>query len=321
MSTSARLAIAAGTAFLLVVGGPAGAAEPPGPPLSVAPDRLAAAAWCDPSVTPGSGRQAVLLIHGTGSTPDEAWGWGYERALPAAGYGICTVTLPGRAVGDLTVSAQYAVYAARYAYQRSGRPIAILGHSQGGLIAAWIATYWPDVAQHATDVLSIAGPMRGTGLASTICAGGACSPLTWQLRIGSAVVTALGSAPRPNVAVTSIGSLQDEIVFPQPFADRLPGAANIMVQGVCPLHVVEHGLLLGDAVGYALVIDALTHDGPARASRVPLATCLQPTLPGADLVAAAPFLRTVVALGVGITDPRAFVTSEPPLPAYAVSSR
>lgn len=169
------------TATLLCLTAVQPAGADPGPALSVPQAELAAAAWCDPSVAPGSGRQAVLLIHGTGSTPDEAWGWGYAHALPADGYGVCTVTLPNRAVGNFTVSAEYAVYAARFAYQRSGRKIAIIGHSQGGFIAAWIAKFWPDVARNATDIISLAGPMQGSALANTICVAGSRTPLTWQL--------------------------------------------------------------------------------------------------------------------------------------------
>src|ERR1700746_2620137 len=134
----------------------------PGPALTVPESDLAAAAWCDPTLLPGTNRQAVLLIHGTGSTPDEAWGWGYQKALTADGFAVCTVTLPDRAVGNFTISAEYAVYAARYAYKLSGRKIAIIGHSQGGTITAWITKFWPDVARNATDVIALAGPMQGT---------------------------------------------------------------------------------------------------------------------------------------------------------------
>ena len=294
------------------------AAADPGPALTVPQALLAAAVWCDSSVTPGSGRQAVLLIHGTGSTPAEAWGWNYMNALPADGYGVCTVTLPNRAVGEFTESAEYAVYAARVAYQRSGRKIAIIGHSQGGTIAAWIGKFWPDVARNATDIISLDGPMQGSALANTICVAGSCTPLTWQLRIGGQHMAALKDSPlQQGAAITSISSRLDEIVFPQPLASTLPGAANILVQSICPLRATEHGLMLSDAVGYALVLDALRHDGGAVAARIPFLLCLQQNLPGTDLIAAAGFLPTITALALGLTDVRMFVPSEPPLPAYA----
>jgi len=40
-------------------------------------------------------------------------------------------------------------------------------------------------------------------------------------------------------------------------------------------------------VGYALVIDALTHDGLASAHRINRGVCAQPAMPGVDPVAVA----------------------------------
>lgn len=143
--------------FMLLISSSFSFAAESGPLLTIPEDELAAAAWCDPSVAPGSNKQTVLLIHGTGSTPDESWGWGYQNALPKDGFAVCTVTLPERAVGDISISVQYAVYAARYAFEKSGHKIALIGHSQGGFIAVWIAKFWPDIAKKTTDVISLAG--------------------------------------------------------------------------------------------------------------------------------------------------------------------
>jgi hypothetical protein len=313
-----HLAMAFGVAAALALAAVRPAAADPGPALTVPVADLAAAVWCDVSVSPAYGRQAVLLIHGTGSTPTEAWGWGYMNQLPADGYGVCTVTLPARAVGNVTLSAEYAVYAARYAYKQSGRKIAIVGHSQGAFIAAWIAKFWPDVARNATDIIGLSGPMQGSALANTICAAGSCTPLTWQLRVGSQHSAALVNAPlQAGAAITSISTQLDEIVYPQPLASTLPGASNISLQQICPLRTTEHGLMLADAVAYALVLDALRHDGGAVAARVSPLLCLQQTFAGADMTGAASFLPTIVGLALGLTDVSMFVPSEPPLPAYA----
>jgi hypothetical protein len=240
------------------------------------------------------------------------------KALPIDGFGVCTVTLPDRAVGNFTISAEYAVYAARYAYKQSGSKIAIVGHSQGAFIAVWIAKFWPDVARNATDIISLSGPIQGTDLANTICVGGSCTPLTWQLRVGSQHSAALVNAPIQNGAsITSIGSRLDEIVYPEPFASYLSGASNIMLQDICPLRTTEHGLMLADAVGYALVLDALHHSGGAAVSRIPWTLCFQEAMHDADLTGAAEFIPTLTALALGLTDVTMFVPSEPPLPPYA----
>jgi triacylglycerol lipase len=150
-------------------------------------------------------------------------------------------------------------------------------------MAAWIAKFWPEVAAHATHVISFEGPMRGTQLADSLCTAGSCAQISWQMAMCSYLTTAATTAPLPTTtSFTSIGSLQDEVVFPQPQASYLDGAANIMLQTVCPSHVADHGSQLSDAVGYALVMDALTHDGPANPARVNPAVCLQSSMPGVD---------------------------------------
>ncbi len=277
--------------------------------------QLEAATWCDAA---SATRRTVLLIHGTGATPDEAWAWNYEKTLPAAGFGVCTVTLPDRAVRDFTVSAEYAAYAARYAYNRSGRKIAIMGHSQGGLMAVWIAKFWPDIAAHADDVIALAGNVHGTALANTLCVTGSCAPIAWQMAIGSHVTNAASNAPLPSApSFTSIASRDDEIVYPQPYASTVDGGTTIMVQNVCPLRIVDHGLMLADAVVYRLVLDALNHDGPASARRIPSTTCLETTMPGIDPIGAVGFAKTLTALSVGLLNATEYVDHEPALPAYA----
>ena len=68
--------------------------------------------------------------------------------------------------------------------------------------------------------------------------------------------------------------------------------ATISTFDVCPGHVADH-LSMGtfDAVAYALVVDALEHDGPARPSRVDRAACLAPLHEGVDPVTFRPASR------------------------------
>jgi pimeloyl-ACP methyl ester carboxylesterase len=292
------------------------AAADSGPPLTIPEAKLAAAVSCDAGAY--AGKPTVLLIHGTGGTPQEVWGWNYAIALPAAGFGVCMVTLPGRALVNFTDSAQYAVYAARHAHQVSGHKIALLGHSQGSLVAVWITKFWPDVARDVTDVVTLASPMHGTQLANTLCVVGSCSLIAWQMAMGSHVTNAASNAPLPaGPSFTSIGSRDDEAIFPQPYTSQLLGATVIMVQDVCPGRPVDHGALLSDAVAYQLVLDALTHDGPADVRRVSPSTCLQTTMPGVDPVTAIGFANTLVSLSVGLFNATGWISAEPPLPDYA----
>lgn len=325
MRLSRFAAVAATGLGMLGVCAPPGAADEPASGyaavqqhgFTVAKEKLDAAVQCDAGAQSGN-LPTVLLVPGTGGTPDEVWSWNYQRALPAAGYGWCTVALPDRALGDFPTSAEYAAYAALRTHAVSGRPIGIVGHSQGGVMAAWIAKFWPEVAAVTSTVIPIAAPLSGSGLADSLCAAGMCSPITWQMGTRSHVTTAFANAPVPaGTAFTSIQSLQDELVFPQPQAGSMRGGRTILVQDVCPGHVADHGTLLFDPVVYALVLDALDHQGQADPDRVDRSVCGQATMPGFDPVGYSTFSNTVAALMFGLLDTGNWVPADRPLPAYA----
>jgi triacylglycerol lipase len=178
----ARRVVASALIAVVCAASPSGATTTP--LFTVPRAELAAATHCDASLTAGTAKRAVLLVHGTGATPEEAWGWNYQIALRRLGYGICTVRLPDRGFANLYTSAQYVAYAARAAYRVSSRRIAILGHSQGGLLSVWVAKFWPDIARRASDVITLAAPVHGTRLANTLCATRLCATAAWQQRAG-----------------------------------------------------------------------------------------------------------------------------------------
>lgn len=61
------------------------------------------------------------------------------------------------------------------------------------------------------------------------------------------------------------------------------GVPVISVQSICPVHVAEN-LSMGsiDPVGYALVKDAITHEGTADPARIDRAVCAKVLMPGVD---------------------------------------
>lgn len=294
---------------LTLVPAPAGAGPAPGP---------AAATTCQPRAELRAARGVVLLVAGTGSTPDETWSWSYQPALRADGFATCTVELPDHALGSFTEAAPYVAAGIRKASRLAGGRIAVVGHSQGGALPVWAVEFWPAVAARVTDVVSLAGPFGGTALADELCTPGRCAPLAWQLRPGAETVAALRAAPLPDrVAVTSISSRYDEIVRPQPAASQLDGATNVLLQDVCAADPSEHGVILGSPVAYALVLDAITHRGAADVDRVPADTCTQTFIPHGDPLGSPVFLRAVARFTTGLLDPTRWVDREPPLPAYA----
>jgi triacylglycerol lipase len=82
-----------------------------------------------------------------------------------------------------------------------------------------------------------------------------------------------------------VRSTTDEIVQPtggpHPTAP-LKGASNIVIQNVCPGRATTHIGTGVDSVSYAVLIDAITHPGPANVKRLPKGVCAHPYAPGLD---------------------------------------
>lgn len=298
----------------------AAAAQDPGPPLTAPAADLQAALECSAGID-GAQRDPVLLVHGTFTTPEESWDPGYFKVLPELGTPACTIDLPGRSLEDVQASAEYVVYAIREMARRSGRTVSVIGHSQGTLQPLWAMRFWPDVGAKVGEYIGLAGPFQGTQAASTSCGGGRCFEAAWQMRPGSAFLTALFAAPLPEtVEYTSIATQFDQLVLPQPQASTLRGRPPILVQDVCPGRPVEHATLIYDAATFALVLDALGHAGPADPARFDPAVCAQTMMPGADApaaFAAAPQFAAAFAEGSTV-GPQ--VDREPPLRCYVTNT-
>jgi hypothetical protein len=194
------------------------------------------------------------------------------------------------------------------------------------MIGRWALKFWPDTRADVDDYVSIDGSNHGTLDAYPVCAAG-CAPSIWQQRTGSRFLSALnaGGETYAGISYTQIYTVTDEVVFP-----NLPPAAstalhtgpgdirNIAVQRICPAHVAEH-LSMGtvDAVGYALVLDAITHDGPADPARLGPSVCGRALMPGVN-----PLTLPINEARVGAEVATTLATyphtsAEPPLADYA----
>lgn len=288
----------------------------PGPRLSVPAAVLRDALRCPARMT----RKPVLLVHGTSLTADENWGWNYARALPKAGFDVCLVTLPDRSLSDAQDSSEYVVHAIRAIARRAHRRVSVVGLSQGALQPRWAIRWWPDIRNLVDDYVSMAGTNHGSVFADASC-GTSCLPSLWQQRVnGSRFLTALNAGDETPGAVsyTSVYSLTDEIVqpvAPEPVA-ALKGAVNVAVQDVCPGRYVGHIQSAADATYYAVVLDALTHDGPASPSRVDRFSCAAVTMPYVDPADALARTAALYAICGVVQTQHAKVDAEPPLKPY-----
>jgi pimeloyl-ACP methyl ester carboxylesterase len=303
----------------------------PGPPLTVPQPELDASLGCG-SAAPleGASRAPVLLIHGTGSDPENSFSWNWQPALDALGIPWCTVALVDGGMADIQTSGEHVVHAIRTMRERSGRRIAIIGHSQGGMIGRWALRFWPDTRAMVDDLIGFAPSNHGTELANVVCVPG-CAPSFWQQAARSQLVTAVNSVKETFAGIdyTVAYTHTDWVVVPN-FDDTgsssLRGGdgaiTNVAIQDVCPLDVNEH-LAIGtiDNVAYSLAIDALEHPGPADPSRLDPAVCNQPLLhPGVDPLTAATDLAAAAAdLGAQIAL-YPHVAAEPPLRCYVLAA-
>ena len=300
----------------------------PGPALSVPQAQLDASLACEG--VQGATATPVLLIHGTGSDPENNFAWNWVPALDALGTPWCTVALPGNGMDDVQVGGEYVVNAIRSMRQQAGRPISIVGHSQGGMIPRWALRFWPDTRAMVDDVIGLAPSNHGTESAQLTC-NPDCAPSVWQQRSDSEFMEALNSGQETfaGISYTQVYTHTDAVVTPNlddTGSSSLHGGdgaiTNVAIQDICPTDVNEH-LAIGtiDAVAYALAIDALENGGPADPSRVdPVSVCAQPFQPGVDpATVAADMLAAATSLGQAIaTYPH--VPAEPALACYVTAS-
>jgi triacylglycerol esterase/lipase EstA (alpha/beta hydrolase family) len=262
----------------------------PGSELSVPMAQLAQSLTCTGDLA-GADRAPVLLVPATWVNPREHYGWNYMRAFDALGWPYCAVTTPKNAMEDMQISAEYVVYAIRSVYQRAGRPLAVVGGSQGGMLPRWALRFWPDVRPLVEEHVGLAPPNHGGQAVPAFCTPN-CAPALWQLIYGSSFMHALNSGQEtfPGISYTEIYSHQDQIVIPasdDTGSSSLHGGGgritNVALQDVCPAHLAEHAKAITyDAVGYALAIDALTHDGPADPARIDRRVCDEEFHPGVE---------------------------------------
>src|SRR6476646_7624743 len=148
---------------------------------------------CNGKLT-GLKRDPVLLVHGTFADSAINWSWNYKKVLPKRGITACTVDLPNLSAGDIQVSTEYVVAAVRSIARRSGRKVALLGHSQGGLEIRWALKWWPDIRTLVSDAVLLVTPNHGALYPDNTCtAPGACAASLFQMRSSSAFLGALNA--------------------------------------------------------------------------------------------------------------------------------
>lgn len=312
--------------------------DQPGPPLSVPAAAMAQSLRCSNDLV-SAGRAPVLFVTPTLVDPEEAY-FSYERAFDALGIPYCTVRIPFFTTEDIQVSAEYVVYAIRTIHAETGQRVDILGWSQGGgPEPRWALRFWPDTRPLVAKLIDLEAPNHGTVLLHTLCIGatcinalcpGSCVPALWQQADNSNFTAALNSGQEtfPGIAYTNVYSHTSQFVQPN-LSDTgttsLHGGGgsigNIATQDICPLNIADHLAYYYDPVAYAIVIDALTHPGPADPGRINRSVCAEISMPyvsPTDIPTYTVHLYNVIFLDRFLHEPH--TSSEPPLRCYVTAS-
>ncbi|WP_330335420.1 alpha/beta fold hydrolase (plasmid) [Streptomyces sp. NBC_00536] len=259
------------------------------PAQAAAPSASASAGINDFSCRPSSAHpEPVVLLHGTFATWYEDLNY-LQADLAARGY--CTFALTYGAydgfplVGGLKPVAvsnlEIKEYVERVRAATGAAKVSVVGHSEGGLQALYLAKM-QGIQSHIKAVVAIAPPTHGTDAARLVDLGdkvlgrGTLDHIAATLGIpvlsdefpGGPAIVALNDGPvaQPGIAYTVISSRYDELVTPTETAFvREPGVDNRYVQDSCPLDPVGH---IGEAYDlnvWHLVRNALD---PSRATPI-----------------------------------------------------
>lgn len=300
--------------------GPVQAASATGEPSLATPVATLDAALHCPATFAHPEREPVLLVHGITSTYEESWSWGFAPALRGAGFDVCGVDLPDRALVDIQVSTEYVVRAIDRISAATGRKVDVVAHSEGNMQTRWALKWWPHLQDKVDDYVGLAGPNHGVVGGNVACAI-PCAAAGTQMSVGANFLDALNRDDETpgNVSYTQIYSRSDEIMVPFTTVP-LRGARNIAVQDVCFGRLVTHFGALYDSVVYRLLVDALSHPGAADPSRLPFGKCLDAYAPGISAVdvtvATADILAHADLAALGSFFAGDFVWGEPPLKPY-----
>ncbi|GIZ40470.1 hypothetical protein CKM354_000380600 [Cercospora kikuchii] len=308
-------------------------ADPKDAPFSLSEADLRAAIHIPSSYKYGArgAPNPIILVPGTGATGYTTFVGNYIPLLQDSNIADPVwLNIPGFLLGDAQVHAEYVAYAVNYIHGISNkRKVSVAAWSQGSIDGQWAFKYWPSARAKVTDFVTFSGDYAGTINANFLATPGIpLPPAVLQQEAGSDFIKTLranggDSAYVPTTSVYS--SFFDEIVQPQAGTAasafikdaRQVGVSNNEVQQICPGapagSFFTHEGVLYNAIGFALLKDALSHEGPGKVSRIPDldSLCTNFLSPGLDL---SDFLLTENAILIAaltiVTYPKK-VTTEP----------
>lgn len=214
----------------------------------------------------------VLLVPGYGGSMASLTS--LAGFLRASGRDVTVVSLPDRALGDLTDQSRVLGTAveAVLARTRAGS-VDVVGYSAGGVVARlWVTE--EGGASQVRRLVTLGSPNQGTELADLgSLVKGTCPVACQQLSPSSPVLARLNAEPLPpGPAYLSLWTTQDDVVLP-PDSAVIPGTPSPSLQSICADSRVRHSGLPDDRLVQRLVAEALGPGpvpgwGPADCTRL-----------------------------------------------------
>ncbi|KAF4998698.1 hypothetical protein FGRMN_3024 [Fusarium graminum] len=306
-------------------------------PYTVPEAKLRAAIYIPDTFTWGD-KPPVILFPGTGSTGFTTFRGNLIPLLTGVEWADPVwVNVPELLLGDAQVNAEYAAYALNYIASVTKRDTSVIAWSQGNIDVQWALKYWPSTRKTTTDHVAISADYKGTILANFVDITGLTNtPSVVQQEAGSDFIKTLRSNGGDSgyVPTTSLySSFFDEVVQPQEGTEasaylldaRNVGVTNAEVQQVCSGKLAgsfyTHESILANPLTFALVKDALTHEGPGKVSRLDLSkVCSTSLATGLGLEDLLITENAVVIAGLSLVLYLPKVSEEPAVKQYALKA-
>jgi triacylglycerol lipase len=269
-----RLRLVVGLLFALgLLAAPAAQAVPPFATLwTVSPgaDAPGVNAGCNPTAAHPN---PVVLVHGTWADRTISWNLIGERLI-AEGYCVYALDYGNRGTQPVADSAgQLATFVDNVLYRTGAAKVAIVGHSQGGMMPRYYIKFLGGVDK-VSELVGLAPSNHGTtNQFGNYAAEWGDSPAAGDQMAGSPFMQKLNGdgidAPQPEIGeidYTVISTRNDEVVTPytsQALAGDASVVTNVVVQDKCPEDFSEHVGLVYDPVAVQWVSNALGRPGPA----------------------------------------------------------
>lgn len=213
----------------------------------------------------------VVLVHGTFGNMQVSWG---QIVPPLKRLGYCVFALdygnspaPGiNGTGDIpTSAAQLKSFVERVLEKTQAPRVAIVGHSQGGMLPRHYLKFLGGEA--VDEVVGLSPSSRGTTNPAAIGVGPFCAACLQQVA-GSEFMQMLNAGDEtPGFAdYTVIETRYDEVVTPYQSEFLRPDGndvTNVLLQDRCPGDLTEHVGIIFDPPAIQWMLNALGRPGPA----------------------------------------------------------